>query len=113
MTTTVTSPLQGMIVSIEVSPGDSVGAGAVLFLVESMKMHHDVVAPEAATVTAVLTTIGATVNPGQVLAQLDPVSEISTGQIERERSLPPADVVASERTDLAEAIARHRVGSDE
>ena len=85
MTTSVTSPLQGMIVSIEVSPGDSVGAGAVLFLVESMKMHHDVVAPEAATVTAVLTTIGATVDAGQVLAHLAPVPEISTGKSQRER----------------------------
>jgi acetyl-CoA carboxylase carboxyltransferase component len=117
MTTSVTSPLQGMIVSIEVSPGDSVGAGAVLFLVESMKMHHDVVAPEAATVTAVLTTIGATVDAGQVLAHLDPVPEISTGKSQRERSLLPVEIsddgAAGERADLAEAVERHRVGLDE
>ena len=93
MTTPVTSPLRGMIVAVEVAPGDSVDAGAVLFLVESMKMHHDVVAPEAATVTDVLTTIGATVDAGQVLAHIDPVVAISTGGSERKRSLPPVEIV--------------------
>ena len=46
----VRSPLQGTIVSLEVSAGDVVRAGTVLFLIESMKMHHDVTAPEAGRV---------------------------------------------------------------
>jgi len=93
MTTSVTSPLQGTIVSVTVAPGDTVKAGAVLFLVESMKMHHDVVAPDAATVTDVLATVGATVTAGQILAHLGPVSEISTGKSERERSLLPVEIL--------------------
>ena len=46
----VRSPLQGTIVSLEVAAGDVVGAGAVLLLIESMKMHHDVVADDGGRV---------------------------------------------------------------
>ena len=42
----VRSPLQGTVVSLEVAPGDVVRTGAVLMLIESMKMHHDVAASE-------------------------------------------------------------------
>jgi biotin carboxyl carrier protein len=43
-TAAVSSPLQGTIVGLFVEVGTHVGAGDVIALVESMKMHHEVVA---------------------------------------------------------------------
>ncbi|MCB1028418.1 MAG: acetyl-CoA carboxylase biotin carboxyl carrier protein subunit, partial [Microthrixaceae bacterium] len=51
----VTSPLQGRVVEVRVATGDPVAPGAVLAVIESMKMHHDVVAPIAGIVDRVAT----------------------------------------------------------
>ena len=40
---TVASPLEGRVVELAVAAGDRVGAGSMLAIIESMKMHHDVV----------------------------------------------------------------------
>ena len=54
-----------------VEPGAAVGRGDVLALIESMKMHHEVVAPAAGTVHEVLATMGAAVLAGDRLIVLD------------------------------------------
>jgi acetyl/propionyl-CoA carboxylase alpha subunit len=41
----VTAPMHGVVVSIDVAPGQSVPEGAALLMLESMKMEHVVVAP--------------------------------------------------------------------
>ena len=46
----VTAELQGTIVAVFVEVGTSVGAGDVLALVESMKMHHELVTPDRKSV---------------------------------------------------------------
>ncbi len=43
----VVSELLGTVVTLEVLVGASVGAGQVVALIESMKLHHEVVAPAA------------------------------------------------------------------
>ena len=58
MTLDVTSELQGTIVGVFVEPGDTVRTGAVVALIESMKMHHEAVAAHDGTVTAVLVRVG-------------------------------------------------------
>ena len=45
MAVTVASELQGTIVGVFVEPGDIVRQGSVVALIESMKMHHEVLAP--------------------------------------------------------------------
>ena len=108
--TEIRSPLQGTVVSIEVAGGDIVRAGQALLLIESMKMHHDIVAPEAGRIDELTTTIGAAVMPGDLLARIEPVASVD-GPADTPGTLAPAE--PSERPDLAESVARHLVGLDE
>ncbi len=74
---TIGSELQGTIVGLFVEPGETVRQGTVLALIESMKMHHEVLAPLDARVVDVLVTVGASVTSGQVLVSIEPVSGAS------------------------------------
>ncbi len=109
----VRSPLQGTIVSLEVAAGDVVGAGAVLLLIESMKMHHDVVAADGGRVGEILVAVGTAVMPGDALVRLEPVAahEAATNGDQVPAAVAPA--AGGVRADLAETIERHRVGHDE
>jgi len=116
----VRSPLQGTIVSLEVAPGQIVRAGAVLLLVESMKMHHDVVAEADGRVGEILVGVGTAVMPGDALVRLEPVTaddaevHAQGAGVEPAPAAAPASVVADAvRPDLAETLERHRVGLDE
>ena len=120
MTDAVRSPLQGTIVSIEVAKGTDVRAGDVLFLVESMKMHHEVVAHEAGRVDEVLVEVGTAVMPGDVLARVVAADRVRarTGAEEgattrNRRARPRPRPTATERADLAEVHERHRIGLDD
>ncbi len=68
----VTTELQGTIVDVLVAEGEQVRAGAVVALIESMKMHHDVVASAAGTVTAILAPVGTTLAPDGAVIELGP-----------------------------------------
>ncbi|MBZ3902544.1 5-oxoprolinase/urea amidolyase family protein [Streptomyces griseiscabiei] len=57
---------------VNVSPGDHVPAGHPLLTLEAMKMESRITAPTAGTVTHVLTTPGAQVEPGTPLLILTP-----------------------------------------
>ena len=110
----VSTELQGTLVEVFVTEGDQVRTGSVVALIESMKMHHDVVASVDGTVTAVLAKVGFTLVPD------DPVIELATSgagalsppsgspdRLEVEGVLPVAV-----RSDLAEVVARHEAGLD-
>jgi acetyl-CoA carboxylase carboxyltransferase component len=107
--TEIRSPLQGTVVSIEVATGDLVRAGQAIVLIESMKMHHDIVAPETGRVGELAATLGAAVMPGDLLALLEPV-DAAAGAVPIAATNDPT---GTERPDLAESIARHRIGLDE
>jgi acetyl-CoA carboxylase carboxyltransferase component len=115
--TAVRSPLQGTIISIEVADGSEVEAGQVIFLIESMKMHHEVVAPAPGRVEELLVDVGMAVMPGDVLARLgeaaanDGPATITDSDRGREAGVDAA--ATGERADLAETRERHRVGLDE
>jgi len=112
MTVTVTSELQGTIVSVLVDVGAPVRSGTVLALIESMKMHHEVVSPSDGTITSIEVSEGATVMTG------DAVVSVSAGAVE---TTPIGSGAAAgsdgpaglDRPDLREVIERHRVGLDE
>ena len=106
--TVVASELQGTIVSIEVELGSAVAAGTTLALVESMKLHHDVVPPIAGVVRPTAVAVGATVHPGDRMFGLEPGGDTS------------ATVAAAadgpkglERQDLADVLARRALGGDD
>ncbi len=64
----ITCPMPGTILSVNVTPGKSVKAGEVLFILEAMKMENEIVAPHDGTIKQVIATKGATVNTDDVLA---------------------------------------------
>ena len=63
----VASPMPGTILDIKVNVGDSVASGAVLLILEAMKMENEIMAPVAGTVKSISVTKGASVNSGDVL----------------------------------------------
>jgi len=103
----VDAPMQGTVVSIDVSVGDEVSTGHQLMLIESMKMHHVIESPCDGSVVALLVEIGATVMPGDIVATVAP-GIVSRPQAE---SSAAADL-AGIRSDLAEVNARHAIGLD-
>lgn len=66
--TKVTAPMPGNILAVNITNGQSVKAGDVLFILEAMKMENEIVAPADGTVKQVLVTKGAVVDTDAVLA---------------------------------------------
>lgn len=66
----VSAPMPGTILSVNVKVGDKVEKGAVLCILEAMKMENEIMAPEAGTVVAVNATKGSTVTAGDLLVAL-------------------------------------------
>jgi oxaloacetate decarboxylase alpha subunit len=64
------APLAGNIVRIEVSPGDAVGAGDVVLILEAMKMETEVRASRDGSVTSVDVKVGDSVAVGDTLLTL-------------------------------------------
>ncbi|MGA9277792.1 acetyl-CoA carboxylase biotin carboxyl carrier protein subunit, partial [Ilumatobacter sp.] len=115
--TSVTAHLQGTIVSMLVEPGDRVHLGSVVALIESMKMHHEIVASSGGVVSKVLAPEGTTVVIGEKVVELDPVAP-SGADLPPPSGAPHTAVEAveragdAERADLAEVRARHAAGLD-
>jgi len=68
--TVVTAPLAGTISAIRAAEGEAVEAGALLILLEAMKMEHRIVAPTAGRVKAAPVRLGDVVREGDVLMEL-------------------------------------------
>lgn len=113
MHTEIRSELQGTVVTVEVTPGARVRAGAVLALVESMKLHHEVLVPTTATVTDVLVEPGHTVVPGDPLFRFEPAADHHEAGDDGGDESPAATSSGERRADLAEVIERHRIGLDD
>jgi acetyl-CoA/propionyl-CoA/long-chain acyl-CoA carboxylase, biotin carboxylase, biotin carboxyl carrier protein len=66
----VISPMQGTVLSVAVADGDVVEAGAVLCIVEAMKMENEIAAHRAGVVTELTVAEGEPVQNGQVICVL-------------------------------------------
>lgn len=106
-TTSVKAPVQGLLVSIAVTSGDSVHAGQELALVEAMKMQHPVTAPESGIVHQLVATAADTVEAGQPLLFLEP-GDTAAGAAEQQTEV---DLEAI-RPDLAELLERQALLQD-
>ena len=67
---TVTAPMPGNILKVNVTPGQAVKEGDVLVILEAMKMENEIMAPRAGSVAQVLVQKGSTVDTGAVLVVL-------------------------------------------
>jgi 3-methylcrotonyl-CoA carboxylase alpha subunit len=65
------APMPGKVLTVDVSAGDVVEAGAVLLVVEAMKMEHAIRAPGAGTVVALHAEVGDMVSPGTPLVDFE------------------------------------------
>ena len=69
--TTVSAPMPGNILKVNVSAGQAVKKGDVLMILEAMKMENEICAPADGTVASVNVNSGATVESGAVLCTLN------------------------------------------
>ncbi|MFC6154526.1 acetyl/propionyl/methylcrotonyl-CoA carboxylase subunit alpha [Nocardioides yefusunii] len=72
---TITAPMPGTVLEVRVAEGDVVEAGAVLGMMEAMKMELALKAPFAGTVTSVGSRVGEQVALGASLFTVEPAEE--------------------------------------
>ena len=68
--TTVSAPMPGKVLSVNVKAGDAVKSGDVLLILEAMKMQNEIMAPADGTVSDVRVSAGQTVATGDVMIVL-------------------------------------------
>ena len=66
----VSAPMPGTILKVNVSVGQTVKEGDVLVVLEAMKMENEIMAPKSGTVAQVLVSKGSTVDTGAALIVL-------------------------------------------
>lgn len=67
---TIKSPMPGTIVNVVVAPGQKVGKGDVLMVLEAMKMENEIVSPRDAVIASVSVNKGDSVDSGTPLVSL-------------------------------------------
>ena len=68
---TISAPMPGTILKVNVSNGQAVKKGDVLMVLEAMKMENEILAPNDGTVSSVNVAQGASVEAGTVLCSLN------------------------------------------
>ncbi|MDE6426845.1 MAG: biotin/lipoyl-binding protein [Ruminococcus sp.] len=64
---TISAPMPGNIIRVDVKEGDKVTSGQVLVILEAMKMENEIVATKNGTIAQVVTSKGAVVETGSPL----------------------------------------------
>ena len=67
---TISAPMPGTIIKVNVSNGQAVKKGDVLMILEAMKMENEIMAPNDGTVSSVNVNAGASVEAGTTLCTL-------------------------------------------
>lgn len=109
MTTDIRSPMQAQLVQWLVQPGQTVAQGALLLVLEAMKMEHELRAPHDGRVDALFFRQGEPVAQGDVLLCL---AQESLSQGRPTDHLPPAPEPAVLRPDLLRLQQRQALTLD-
>ena len=67
---TLTAPMQGTIVRVAVSDGDTVAGGDLIVVLEAMKMEQPITAHKSGTITALNAQAGAVVSSGAAICEI-------------------------------------------
>ena len=100
------SPLQAQIVQWHVRAGDSVAPGALLVILEAMKMEHELRAESHARVAELFFAVGETADEGMVLLSMEPQAAPAALVNAAAPAVAPTDAPAV-RADLRRVIDRH------
>ncbi|HVE68973.1 MAG TPA: acetyl-CoA carboxylase biotin carboxyl carrier protein subunit, partial [Solirubrobacteraceae bacterium] len=65
---TLSSPIQGTVLKVAVEPGAQVEEGALIAVIEAMKMENEITAHKTGTVAELPIAVGAAVATGDTLA---------------------------------------------
>ena len=106
--TGIASPIQGMIVAINVAVGDEVRPGQQVAVVEAMKMEHVITAPRGGIVRKVTMTVGDVVREGFPIVFVQETG-VAGDIVEAAEELDLDHI----RDDLRESIERHALTLDE
>jgi acetyl-CoA carboxylase carboxyltransferase component len=111
------SPLTGVVVEVVSGEGASVAEGAAVLVLESMKMHHEVVAPAAGVVRDLGVGVGDQVEAEQGLFRIEAVDGAAADSPDGAGTAAPAEPAApadpgAPRPDLAETLERRRLATD-
>ena len=68
----VKAPMPGLVLRVNVEPGQVIGSGASVVVLEAMKMENEIRAPAPGRVTAIHVEAGRVVEKGAVLVELSP-----------------------------------------
>ena len=72
---TLSSPLQGTVLKVAVEKGADVEEGALVCVIEAMKMENEITAHKAGTVAELPIAVGASVATGDTLAVISSAGE--------------------------------------
>ncbi len=72
---TLSSPLQGTVLKVAVEQGAAVEEGALVAVIEAMKMENEITAHKAGVVSELPIAVGASVASGDTLAVISPATE--------------------------------------
>ena len=76
---TVTAPMHGHLLSVDVAPGDRVSRGSRIAVLEAMKMQHEIVAELDGTVSTIHTEVGAQIAAGSLILEISPQEDPEPG----------------------------------
>jgi geranyl-CoA carboxylase alpha subunit len=68
---TITAPMHGQLLSIDVAAGEAVQKGQRIAVLEAMKMQHEIIAPSDGCVVEVAASAGKQIGAGDVIMMLE------------------------------------------
>ena len=107
MSSDLGSPLQGIVLIVDVEVGDQITEGQRVVLLESMKMEHEVLAPSGGIVTRVF------IEAGQMVEEAENLFSFEKKETATRNDITNQEIdLAHVRPDLAETMERHDIGKD-
>jgi acetyl-CoA carboxylase carboxyltransferase component len=104
----IESPLTGVVAEVLAGEGAGVRAGGAVLVLEAMKMHHEVIAPQAGVVRELAVAVGEQVAEGQALFRVE------LGDVDAEETADAATAGDEAiRPDLAAVLERRRAAQDD